>query len=74
MTLEKQRTIELGFEYVTGEYNDVVNSLEREIYHIWGRCPSLWGRGLAWTKIRAWGVRGPGFKSPRPHQTAYFKK
>jgi hypothetical protein len=26
-----------------------------------------WGRGLDWSKIRAWGVRGPGFKSPRPH-------
>ena len=30
------------------------------------------GRGLAWTKIRARGARGPGFKSPRPHQNAYF--
>ena len=27
-----------------------------------------WGRGPVWSKIRAWGVRGPGFKSPRPHQ------
>jgi hypothetical protein len=26
------------------------------------------GRGPVWSKIRAWGVRGPGFKSPRPHQ------
>ena len=25
------------------------------------------GRGLAWSKIRAWGVRGRGFKSHRPH-------
>lgn len=32
------------------------------------RRPVKRGRGLAWSKIRAWGVRGPGFKSPRPHQ------
>ncbi len=29
---------------------------------------ACWGRGPVWSKIRAWGVRGPGFKSPRPHQ------
>ena len=34
---------------------------------------ACWGRGPVWSKIRAWGVRGPGFKSPRPHQ-AYFAK
>ena len=32
-----------------------------------GRSPGCWGRGRAWSKIRAWGVRGPGFKSQRPH-------
>ena len=32
-----------------------------------GRSPSRRGRGPVWSKIRAWGVRGPGFKSPRPH-------
>ena len=27
----------------------------------------LWGRGLAWSKIRGSGPRGPRFKSGRPH-------
>ena len=25
------------------------------------------GRGLAWTRMTAWGAGGPGFKSRRPH-------
>ncbi len=34
----------------------------------------LWGRGPVWSKIRAWGVRGRGFKSHRPHIKPFFLK
>ena len=29
--------------------------------------PETWGCRLAWFRIRAWGVRDPGFKSQQPH-------
>ena len=32
----------------------------------------LWGRGLAWSKIRGSGPRGPRFKSGRPHQYGFI--
>ena len=63
------------------EKHDIVkeNGVEKHIYRrpeslakeMWNELKGSWiserGRGPAWSKIRAWGVRGPGFKSQRPH-------